>query len=442
MQAPSDEGETLKEIPETLPEDSQLHDSIQTVDRSTPNCGKSPYGLKEPFSAPLFEYIPISPIPSEYRLPGETGTLNERESRQSSVSASAGAPEKSSLTSNTSDEFSYYDSLESQLCFSLESNQKFKEVDEVAETPSVFLTGAKSKGNPPEIHAEGHSLSSYNTIANERATLFRQVDCTTSAGHLSVSNSSCHTSLPHSGVSSAVTAGHSDSVPETALPYGSQSSENLQSQTHISFSASILSNSLDLNEDKGKMDKENQKTILSSAEIMEKYSHVPGSTPAEKMRNARAERYGNIFESINTLRASARPSESPARATSAEVTQSLNEVGRQRDLQSAPVDSRVEEPHSHQPEVPYKIEEHLIQTIQPSALTVNYTQPPRGSVQLGPSEFAITLPMDSRLKDDYEQVLRRDSRNIRDFMTMSSSDFIDKASENEVSRELFDVFFW
>ena len=358
---------------------------------------------------------------------------------------SADAPKINSLTPDTSDELDYYDSLESQRRISLESNQKFKDVDEIAETPSVLLTGAKSKGNRSERSAEDVGLSSHNPVTDGQINLVKQVDYTASAASLSVSNFSCHTCLP-SGTSSslgtiAVTAGHSDSVPETALSYGPQSSGKLHSQTQISFSASVLSNSLELKESRRKMDKENQRKVLSSAEVMEKYSHIPGSTPAEKMRNAHAEIRGKIFESVNNLRASARLSESPARATSAEVTPSLGEVGTQRDPQSAPIDPPVTEPLSHQPEVPYpNIEEHSVQTIQPSALTVNYVEPPRGSVHLGPSEFAITLPMDSRLKDDYEQVLRRESRSIRDFMTMGSSDSIDKAPEKEVSRSCLTYF--
>lgn len=57
-----------------------------------------------------------------------------------------------------------------------------------------------------------------------------------------------------------------------------------------------------------------------------------------------------------------------------------------------------------------------MQTIQPSDLTVtgmDETAP--GSVQLGPSEYAVTLPMDSRVKDDYERVLSDAATSIHQF---------------------------
>lgn len=184
---------------------------------------------------------------------------------------------------------------------------------------------------------------------------------------------------------------------------------------------------------KGEIDKENRRKPLSYAEVMEKYSHVPGSTPSEKMRNVYAEIREKSFEVENHLRASARPSEPPILATSAELTHSqTGEVDKGHDSHSTllPVSGSL----LHQQEVLYpKHEENTMQTIQPSALTVHYTQPPRGSVQLGPSEFALTLPMDSRLKDDYERVLRREARSIRDFMAMSSVVSTDNAFENEVS---------
>ncbi|KAJ6110405.1 hypothetical protein N7486_002640 [Penicillium sp. IBT 16267x] len=62
-----------------------------------------------------------------------------------------------------------------------------------------------------------------------------------------------------------------------------------------------------------------------------------------------------------------------------------------------------------------------INTIQPSALIVGdaeVTQP--GAVRLGPAEFAITLPMDSRVKDDYERVLTDGASTMQEFLTSSS----------------------
>lgn len=58
-----------------------------------------------------------------------------------------------------------------------------------------------------------------------------------------------------------------------------------------------------------------------------------------------------------------------------------------------------------------------MQTIQPSALTVESAEEtPPGSVRLGPSEFAVTLPMDSRVKDDYDRVLADSAAITREFL--------------------------
>lgn len=73
-----------------------------------------------------------------------------------------------------------------------------------------------------------------------------------------------------------------------------------------------------------------------------------------------------------------------------------------------------------------------MQTIQPSALTVNSAEEaPQGSVRLGPSEFAVTLPMDSRVKDDYDRVLTDFSPIIREFLASFSA--VDNASHSQVS---------
>ncbi|KAJ5949011.1 hypothetical protein N7454_002318 [Penicillium verhagenii] len=63
-----------------------------------------------------------------------------------------------------------------------------------------------------------------------------------------------------------------------------------------------------------------------------------------------------------------------------------------------------------------------LQTIQPSALTVgDDVLTPPGSVRLGPAEFAVALPMDSRVKDDYEKLLTKGASTIDDFLLPSST---------------------
>ena len=76
------------------------------------------------------------------------------------------------------------------------------------------------------------------------------------------------------------------------------------------------------------------------------------------------------------------------------------------------------------------ISQSSMQTIQPSALTVTgMDEVAPGSVQLGPSEYAVTLPMDSRVKDDYERVLSDAATNIRQFFSSFQSNSQHSASE-------------
>ncbi|KAJ6130361.1 hypothetical protein N7512_003141 [Penicillium capsulatum] len=60
--------------------------------------------------------------------------------------------------------------------------------------------------------------------------------------------------------------------------------------------------------------------------------------------------------------------------------------------------------------------EATAQTIYPGALTVEHAEDPPGSARLGPAEFAVTLPMDSRVKDDYERVLAGAAADLREFL--------------------------
>ena len=79
-----------------------------------------------------------------------------------------------------------------------------------------------------------------------------------------------------------------------------------------------------------------------------------------------------------------------------------------------------------------------LKTIQPSALTVEEPEEVLpGSVRLGPAEFAVTLPMDSRVKDDYERVLTDAAASIREFLATFSPD--SRITEHEVSTSPYTV---
>ncbi|KAJ5908567.1 hypothetical protein N7495_001249 [Penicillium taxi] len=62
----------------------------------------------------------------------------------------------------------------------------------------------------------------------------------------------------------------------------------------------------------------------------------------------------------------------------------------------------------------------LTLTIQPSAFEGIGEIPP-GSVRLGPGEFAVTLPMDSRVKSDYENVLKHAAPRFQRFLETFNS---------------------
>ncbi|CAG8227477.1 unnamed protein product [Penicillium salamii] len=78
------------------------------------------------------------------------------------------------------------------------------------------------------------------------------------------------------------------------------------------------------------------------------------------------------------------------------------------------------------------ITQSSMQTIQPSALTVTgMDEITPGSVQLGLSEYAVTLPMDSRVKDDYERVITDAATNFRQFFESFQSNSQHSASDRE-----------
>ncbi|PWY86435.1 hypothetical protein BO94DRAFT_517533 [Aspergillus sclerotioniger CBS 115572] len=173
------------------------------------------------------------------------------------------------------------------------------------------------------------------------------------------------------------------------------------------------------------MDTPEKKTVPSLSETMDKYSHFEGSTPREKLRNA----YAQLRVKANPgPDASGTPSSAEDIEPSAPV--SLPET-------APPLSVRVDKEPTHHTDteanpattmptvepVEMGLPEHShVQTIQPSALSVNYTEESTpGSVHLGPSEFAVPLPMDSRIKDDYERVLTSESQSIRDFLDMTGT---------------------
>lgn len=159
---------------------------------------------------------------------------------------------------------------------------------------------------------------------------------------------------------------------------------------------------------------------------LDQYGHLPGSTPKEKIRNAWAQlSLENQSGILQTTNAAETPSsvgdiEASAPVSVPETTAPLS-VRADTDSFSHP---HIVVHHGHsEPLLPPSELAHVahinqpsVQTVHPSALTVDGMEDiVPGSVHLGPSEFAITLPMDSRVKDDYERVLTDAATCIRQF---------------------------
>ncbi|KAL2811320.1 class II histone deacetylase complex subunits 2 and 3-domain-containing protein [Aspergillus granulosus] len=151
---------------------------------------------------------------------------------------------------------------------------------------------------------------------------------------------------------------------------------------------------------------QSQKGVLS--QTLEKYSHVKGATPREKIKNM----YAGVSEKTMIETPQPEPSATPSSVGDIEPSAPLSIPET-----VAPLSVRVDKDTSHYSEplkestlesLPEPMPEaHEIQTIQPSSLTISHReQVAPGALHLGPSEFAVPLPMDSRVKDDYEEALK------------------------------------
>ncbi|KAE8355772.1 class II histone deacetylase complex subunits 2 and 3-domain-containing protein [Aspergillus coremiiformis] len=179
----------------------------------------------------------------------------------------------------------------------------------------------------------------------------------------------------------------------------------------------------------------NHKEVPSLTITMERYSQYEGATPREKLKNAHAQ----LNAKTNSLQG-ADVSVTPSSMGDIEPTAPVSAPET-----TVPLSVRVDkEPTVHHNE-PEPLEEmpqrqQSIQTIQPSALTVTHTEEvPPGAVHLGPSEFAIPLPMDSRVKDDYERVLMNETQGIRDFLRGPNSPGMSDGYEERLVSKMREV---
>ena len=169
--------------------------------------------------------------------------------------------------------------------------------------------------------------------------------------------------------------------------------------------------------------------VRSLSETMEKYSHIQGATPREKVKNAYAQLRAKQHTPGSAQVPSASVTPTPSSAADIEYTAPDTKSDKVAPLSvradKEPV-SQASQSHEKQPLVSEPLVQSTllessgdpaIQTIQPSALAINPTVEPRpGSFQLGPSEYAIALPMDSRVKDAYVRVLMEGSNDVQAFI--------------------------
>ncbi|KAJ5958149.1 Histone deacetylase complex subunit 2/3 [Penicillium vulpinum] len=344
----------------------------------------------------IFEYIPESSSPSEYLQPGEwdDGTVFDTQQRGPTCDSKA-------------------DSVDS--CSSHQQNSA--EIDTILgvshpNTPGVRLSPKVSEiaETPAQLPGSGAGFSYL--------------------GSFSLDNTPSHNNLTSQPIDSYCEFDqfhYLSSIPETVFQHPSQHPEELSAEA---FDRPVLSflNPVEEAPSVKTMDEKELKPSdpsLSDAPL-DRYSQLPGSNPTEKIRNAWAqlseENQPDLSQTANAV-----DTPSSVGDIEASIPGSVPE-------KTAPLSVRADTDsfsHSHtavhhghsEPLLPPSELAHgghmsqpSLQTIHPSALTVTgMDEVAPGSVRLGPSEFAVTLPMDSRVKDDYERVLSDAATSIRQF---------------------------
>jgi hypothetical protein len=361
----------------------------------------------------VFEYIPESSISQEYLSPGvlDGGTVRDTlhssslQCPQTLESKHLGLSE--SLTGalwyhqRSAD---YRNALETAhpKTPSLKSSYK---VDEVAETPT-------------QLPFSGSGLSRLESVPRDNTQVCLASPGSVIGGMITCHHSSYHAYMPiEPAFIKPIDCG---SIPETIFPNSSQHSDTLSAEAFLRLMLP-LSSLMEPNPPAKMKKKETNPSDPSLSETQsDRYDEPPRSTPREKIRNAWAqlslENQGNTVETPSTLG-----------DIEASIPVSVPET-------TAPLSIRADTdsfPHTHtavhhghsEPLLPAselahggQIAQASMQTIQPSELTVTgMDEIVPGSVHLGTSEFAVTLPMDSRVKDDYERVLSDAATNIRQF---------------------------
>ncbi|KAJ5512188.1 Histone deacetylase complex subunit 2/3 [Penicillium fimorum] len=353
-------------------------------------------------TAAFFEYISQTSVPPEYLQPGELDhdVVFDTQQRDPTCGPNANSVDRCSSHRQYSTEIKSIFELSHPNTpgFGLSSK-----ATEIAETPA----------QPP---GSGAGLSPFGSFP---------LDNTPSHNNLtSRSLGSCGSAITDCEF---VQSTYLSSIPETVLQQLSQYPEELSAE---GLTRSVLSYSNLVEEEPSAEimeDKEPKPSDPSFSDTpLDRYSQLPGPTPVEKIRNAWAQ-LGEENQSEISQTASAVETPSSVGDIEASIPVSVPETTAPlsvRDDTDSFSHSHTAVHHGHsEPLLPPSelahgghITQPSLQTIHPSALTVDdMDEVAPGSVHLGPSEFAVTLPMDSRVKDDYERVLSDAATNIRQF---------------------------
>ncbi|KAL4952131.1 class II histone deacetylase complex subunits 2 and 3-domain-containing protein [Aspergillus filifer] len=391
----------------------------------------SPKPLPQKQHLAVFEYYPRAPIPPEYCLPGEFEESPSSASHRKEVARTVSRRDSTGTSSKGIGRLGARHTAIPQP----------SPWTEIPETPSIALTYTPSQPLRTEPQQSTKSLSLPSNLLSTQTAISESYLVTTD------SSSICANLNPISPVLHDAT-----SVPESILtsqPLLTPGIATTDGLTRLAPSANLSQTSASRLPTSGKpillaqptpgqinpvsdslpvgvhsrdtstiMEDQNQrKEDGSLAPATERNSQVEGLTPREKMRNL----WAGLGEKSTAEKLQTEPSATPSSVGDIEASEPP-----QIPETVAPLSVRVDKENSHLnipkesiPETfiePVQSQEpdiEAFQTIHPSALTMSYIkQRAPGSLHLGPSEFAVPLPMDSRVKDDYERVLFNGSPDV------------------------------
>ncbi|KAI3128692.1 hypothetical protein CBS147326_6717 [Penicillium roqueforti] len=381
---------------------SEIVDSLQSQYIEVSGCFYGTASLPQsPSTNPRLqadEYIPESPIPPEYPQRGEWDDVNTQQ------------PGPYSAEINNVSELLSHPNTPG---VGLSSN-----VSEIAETPvqpSSLGTDFSCPGSYPFYNTPSHNNLTFGSCGS----ILR--DCV------------------------FVRSTYLSSIPETVCQNLSQHPEELSAEGFTRPMPSF--SNLVQEEPFGEImeDKEPKPSDPSlSAATLDRYGQLPGSTPTEMIRNAWAKlseaNQSELSQPANAVQTPSYVGDIEASMpVSIPETTALLSVRPDTDSFS---NSHTAVHHGHsEPLLPpseLAHEAHMsqpsLQTIHPSALTVTDMDEvvAPGSVHLGPSEFAVPLPMNARVKDHYERVLSDAATCIRKFFDSFQSNTQVSEPEREV----------